>query len=50
MKFFLGVEQVTAINDGGLGLRWYSEDGPIDWQHGGVRPVLSLEVTNLHSV
>ena len=50
MKFFLGVEQVTAINDGGLGLRWYSDGGPIDLQHGGIRPVLSVEVVYPHSV
>jgi hypothetical protein len=42
----LGVETITAINDGGLGL-WYNTGAPfVTWEPGGVRrPVLSLEVT-----
>lgn len=44
MKFALGVEPITAINDGGLGIRWNDGSSQIDWQPGGIRPVLSLEV------
>jgi hypothetical protein len=43
-KFNLGVEAVTAINDGGLGIRYNAGSGFVDWQPGGIRPVLSLEV------
>jgi len=43
MKFTLGCETVTAINDGGLNI-WYNlGKGDIDFRLGGVRPVLSLE-------
>lgn len=42
--FNLGVEPVTVINDGGLGIRYNAGYGFVDWQPGGIRPVLSLEV------
>jgi hypothetical protein len=39
----LGVETITAINDGGLGLRYAPF---VTWEPDGLpRPVLSLEVT-----
>jgi hypothetical protein len=38
------METVVAINDGGLGLRFNAGAGNFDWQPGGVRPVLALEV------
>jgi hypothetical protein len=44
MKFVLGVETITSINDGGLGIRYNLGQGFVDWQPGGVRPVLSIEV------
>jgi len=44
-KFRLGMETISAINDGGLGLRYNIGDGPVDWQPGGIRPVLALEVS-----
>jgi hypothetical protein len=44
MTFFLGVEKVVSINDGGLGIRYNLGQGFVDWEYGGVRPVLSLEV------
>lgn len=42
-KFHLGVETITAINDGGLGI-WYNPGRYVQWQPSGIRPVLSLEV------
>lgn len=42
-KFHLGVETITAINDGGLGI-WYNPGRYTQWQPNGIRPVLSLEV------
>ena len=42
-KFRLGVEAVTAINDGGLGILYNTGTGYTQWQPGGIRPVLSLE-------
>ena len=44
MKFVLGVETITAINDGGLGIRYIQGRRPVKWQPGGIRPVLSIEV------
>lgn len=44
-KFRLGMETITAINDGGLGVRYNIGDGPVDWQPGGIRPVLALEAS-----
>jgi hypothetical protein len=38
------VETITAINDGGLGIRFNTGRGYTQWQPGGIRPVLSLEV------
>ena len=38
------MQTITAINDGGLGVRYNTGDGPVDWQPGGIRPVLALEV------
>lgn len=44
MKFILGCEIVTAINDGGLGIRYNIGKGYTDFRpFGGIRPVLSLE-------
>jgi hypothetical protein len=43
-KFFLGVETINAINDGGLGIRYNTGLCYTQWQPGGTRPVLSLEV------
>jgi hypothetical protein len=47
MKFFLGTDSIVAINDGGIGI--YFNDGEEDhaFTLGGVRPVLSLEVSFL---
>src|SRR5947207_10672764 len=39
------METISAINDGGLGIRYNIGDGPVDWQPGGIRPVLALEVS-----
>jgi len=50
MKFKLGMETVTAINDGGLGIRYNIGNGFVDWQPGGIRPVLSLEVPSLLTI
>jgi hypothetical protein len=46
-KFTLGMETITAINDGGLGIRYNAGvgRGTVHWQPGGIRPVLSLEVS-----
>ncbi len=44
-KFLLGMESVAAINDGGLGIRYFTGKGPVQFQPGGIRSVLSLEVT-----
>jgi hypothetical protein len=46
MRFILGVESITSINDGGLGIRYNAGPGRgiIHWQPDGTRPVLSLEV------
>jgi hypothetical protein len=49
MKFRLGTESVIAINDGGLGIRYNTGQGFTDWQPGGIRPILSLEVFHLKS-
>ena len=46
MKFLLGLETITAINDGGLGIRYNAGRGLTQWQPGGDRPVLSLQVMN----
>ena len=43
MKFLLGVETITTINDGGLGIRYIQGRRPVKWQPGGIRPVLSIE-------
>ena len=43
MKFKLGCETVSAINDGGLCIRYNLGKGNIDFRLGGIRPVLSLE-------
>ena len=45
--FFLGVESVHAINDGGFGIRYNIGGGPTYFRPTGVRPVLSLEVLSL---
>jgi hypothetical protein len=43
--FTLGVETVTAINDGGLGIRYHDgKELVVCRPGGGVRPVLSIEV------
>ncbi len=44
-RFFLGVEGINAINDGGLGIRYNLGKGFVQFQPGGIRPVLSLEVS-----
>ncbi len=44
MKFVLGVETITTINDGGLGIRYFVGKRPTQFQPGGIRPVLSIEV------
>ena len=44
-KFLLSVETITAINDGGLGIRYNIGNGNVQFQPGGIRPVLSLEVS-----
>ena len=46
MRFTIGVETITAINDGGLGIRYNAGPGRgiVQWQPNGIRPVLSLEV------
>jgi hypothetical protein len=49
MKFRLGMESIMAINDGGLGIRYNTGQGFADWQPGGIRPILSLEVFHLIS-
>lgn len=44
-KFLLSVETITAINDGGLGIRYNIGNGNVQFQSGGIRPVLSFEVS-----
>lgn len=44
-KFRLGMQTIIAINDGGLGVRYNTGQDPVDWQPGGIRPVLALEVS-----
>jgi hypothetical protein len=45
MKFRLGVETITTINDGGLVINYTRNGRPVQWQPGGgTRPVLSIEV------
>ena len=44
MKFRLGLELISAINDGGLNLRYNAGRGVVQWQPGGTRSILSLEV------
>ena len=45
MKFNLGVPpEITAINDGGIIIRYNAGDGPIIFQPSSARPVLSVEV------
>ena len=39
------MQKITAINDGGLGVRYNTGNGPVAWQPGGIRPVLALEVS-----
>jgi hypothetical protein len=36
--------RITAVNDGGLIVRYYPPGRAVDWQPGGVRPVFSVEV------
>jgi len=43
MSFFLGCENVKAVNDSGLGIRYDIGQGQTAFQQGGIRPVLSLE-------
>ena len=43
MKYTLGCETITAINDGGVHIRYNLGQGNIDFRLGGIRPVLSLE-------
>lgn len=43
-KFRLGMQTITAINGGGLGVRYNNGEGVVDWQPGGIRAVLALEV------
>jgi hypothetical protein len=50
MKFLLGVETIVAINDGGLGINYICDKGRVQWQPGGIRPVLSLEVLFAHLI
>lgn len=42
--FKLGVETVTAINDGGLGIQYHTGRKWVRWRPHGIRPVLSIEV------
>jgi hypothetical protein len=42
--FTLGVETVTAINDGGLGIQYHTGRKWVVWRPHGIRPVLSIEV------
>jgi hypothetical protein len=49
-KFLLGTERITAITDGGLVIRYVSGNKMKEWQPGGVRPVLSLEVSSPNTV
>jgi len=44
MKFQLGVESIRAISDGGLGIQYNAGDGWTNFQPGGTRPVLAVEV------
>jgi hypothetical protein len=48
-KFLLGMETVISIDDGGLGIRYNTGSGVVQFQPGGIRPVLSLEVYHLKS-
>ena len=45
MKFTIGGQTVTPRNDGGIGILYNSGEGFKNWQPGGFRPVLSLEVS-----
>ena len=48
MKFLLGVETITTINDGGLAIRYTHDRGPVQWQPDSrTYPVLSIEVMTL---
>ena len=44
MKFNLGVETITAINDGGVGIQYCLDGRRINFPPGRPRPVLSVEV------
>lgn len=44
MRFLLGCETVIAIDDGGLSIRYNTGKGHTNFQLGGIRPVLCLEV------
>ena len=45
MTFVLGTESVTAVDDGGIGIRYNTGEGETDFQPDGIRPVLCLEVS-----
>ena len=45
MGFKLGTESVRTISDGGLGVRYVADDGWTNFQPGGIRPVLAVEVS-----
>jgi hypothetical protein len=44
MRFQLGVETVRTISDGGLGIQYNAGAGWTNFQPGGIRPVLAVEV------
>jgi len=44
MTFEIGGQKVSPQNDGGIGIRYINQHGVHNWQPGGIRPVLSLEV------
>jgi len=44
MLFRLGVEDVRAISDGGMALQYNAGTGWTNFQPGGIRPVLAVEV------
>ena len=44
MRFKLGTESIRTISDGGLGVQYHAVDGWTNFQPGGIRPVLAVEV------
>ena len=43
MTFWLGCEAIKASDDSGLCIKYDIGEGQTAFQHGGIRPVLSLE-------